>query len=64
MWNSIKDTIKQFCPPKLNKFAYLPSDGAACGSLIDWKGFKFDEFIFENELAQSDYLTVGDFSTL
>ena len=46
--------IRKFCPPAFDSFVFLPSVGASGGSLIVWKGRRFDgELVFQNAFAQS-----------
>lgn len=46
--------IRKFCPPRLNKFAFLPSIGASSGLLVAWNGSLFDgEVISQNRFSLS-----------
>ena len=46
--------IRNFCPNRLNKFAFLPSIGASGGLLITWNGSLFEaEVIFQNRFSLS-----------
>jgi exonuclease III len=43
--------IKKFCPKVFDNFSFVPSVGASGGTIIIWKGNKFQgEVILENEL--------------
>ena len=46
--------IRNFCPNRLDKFAFLPSIGASGGLLINWNGSLFEgEVIFQNRFSLS-----------
>lgn len=46
--------LKKFCPPALDKFEYLPSQGASGGIAVIWNSRFFEgEMVFSNEYAIS-----------
>ena len=50
--------IKNFCPNRINKFAFLPSVGASGGLLVAWNGSQFSgEIIAQNRFSLSMQFT-------
>jgi exonuclease III len=48
------DYMRNFTPRSFDNFCFVPSVGNSRGTMISWKGSKFQrQVIFENEYAQS-----------
>lgn len=44
--------LRNFCPPQLDCFEYIPSIGASGGSIIIWNGTRFTgQVYFQNEFV-------------